>query len=130
MRENIRLSLRGIFSHKMRSILTMLGIIIGIAAIIAIVSTIQGTNEQIKKNLIGSGVNNVNVQLMQGDWTYEFYNGVPSGVRTITDEQYEELRNINNVESAAIYNRRQDYDGVYYLSNSLSGGYIYGVDTK
>ena len=130
MRENIRLSLRGIFSHKMRSILTMLGIIIGIAAIIAIVSTIQGTNEQIKKNLIGSGVNNVNVQLMQGDWTYEFYNGVPSGVRTITDEQYEELRNINNVESAAIYNRRQDYDGVYYLSNSLSGGYIYGVDTN
>ena len=85
MRENIRLSLRGIFSHKMRSILTMLGIIIGIAAIIAIVSTIQGTNEQIKKNLIGSGVNNVNVQLMQGDRTYEFYNGVPSGVRTTTD---------------------------------------------
>ncbi len=32
----------------MRSVLTMLGIIIGIAAIITIVSTIQGTNEQIK----------------------------------------------------------------------------------
>ena len=40
MVENIRLSIRGILSHKMRSILTMLGIIIGIAAIIAIVSTI------------------------------------------------------------------------------------------
>ncbi len=37
MGENIRLSIRGILSHKMRSILTMLGIIIGIAAIIAIV---------------------------------------------------------------------------------------------
>ena len=44
MGENIRLSIRGILSHKMRSILTMLGIIIGIAAIIAIVSTIKGTN--------------------------------------------------------------------------------------
>ena len=53
MLENIRLSFRGIWSHKMRSFLTMLGIIIGIAAIIAIVSTIQGTNEQIEKNLIG-----------------------------------------------------------------------------
>ncbi|MBO4235944.1 MAG: ABC transporter permease [Firmicutes bacterium] len=130
MIENIRLSFRGIFSHKMRSILTMLGIIIGIAAIIAIVSTIQGTNEQIKKNLIGSGVNNVNVQLMQGDWTYEFYNGVPEGIKPVTDDQYKELQSIDKVESAAIYNRRQDYDGVYYLSNSLSGGYIYGIDTN
>ena len=55
MFENIRLSFQGIWSHKMRSFLTMLGIIIGIAAIIAIVSTIKGTNEQIKENLIGSG---------------------------------------------------------------------------
>lgn len=39
----------------MRSFLTMLGIIIGIAAIIAIVSIIQGTNQQIEQNLIGSG---------------------------------------------------------------------------
>ena len=30
--ENIRLAFQGIWSHKMRSILTMLGIIIGIAA--------------------------------------------------------------------------------------------------
>ena len=47
MLENIRLSFRGIWSHKMRSFLNMLGIIIGIAAFIAIVSTIQVTNEQI-----------------------------------------------------------------------------------
>ena len=47
MLENIRLAFGGIWSHKMRSFLTMLGIIIGIAAIIAIVSTIQGTNDQI-----------------------------------------------------------------------------------
>ena len=33
MLENIRLSFQGIWSHKMRSFLTMLGIIIGIAAI-------------------------------------------------------------------------------------------------
>ena len=63
MLENIRLSLKGIWSHKMRSFLTMLGIIIGIAAIIAIVSTIKGTNEQIKNNLIGSGTNTVTIQL-------------------------------------------------------------------
>ena len=63
MLENIRLSFQGVWSHRLRSFLTMLGIIIGIAAIIAIVSTIKGTNEQIKKNLIGSGTNTTTVQL-------------------------------------------------------------------
>ena len=47
----------------MRSFLTMLGIIIGIASIISIVSTIKGTNEQIKKNLIGEGDNVVEIKL-------------------------------------------------------------------
>lgn len=49
MLENIRLSFRvcGVTDYVPSS--TMLGIIIGIAAIIAIVSTIKGTNEQIKK---------------------------------------------------------------------------------
>ena len=41
MIENIRLAFQGIWSHKLRFILTMLGIIIGIAAIITIVSTIK-----------------------------------------------------------------------------------------
>lgn len=70
MIENIRLSFRGIFAHKMRSFLTMLGIIIGIASIIAIVSTIKGTNDQIEKNLIGSGNNTVKISLYQEDWEY------------------------------------------------------------
>lgn len=66
MFENIILSFKGILSHKVRSFLTMLGIIIGIAAIIAIVSTIKGTNEQIKNNLIGAGNNTVKVALYNG----------------------------------------------------------------
>ena len=48
---NIKVALQGIWSHKLRSVLTMLGVIIGIASIIAIVSTINGTNEKIKNNL-------------------------------------------------------------------------------
>ena len=52
MLENIRLAFQGIWSHKMRSFLTMLGIIIGIASIIAIVSTIKGTSEQIKETAL------------------------------------------------------------------------------
>ena len=69
--ENIRLAFQGIWGHKMRSVLTMLGIIIGIASIITIVSTIKGTNEQIKQNLIGSGSNVVTVQLYQNSYPYD-----------------------------------------------------------
>lgn len=65
MFENMRLAFQGIWSHKMRSALTMLGIIIGIASIISIVSMMKGTNEQIKQNLIGNGNNIVEVQLCQ-----------------------------------------------------------------
>lgn len=129
MLENIRLSFKGIWSHKMRSFLTMLGIIIGIAAIIAIVSTIKGTNEQIKENLIGSGDNTVEIALYQGDWTYEMgYEGVPQGVPVINDSVLEEIKDIENVENASLYLSRQDYDGVYYLNTALSGGYVVGVD--
>ena len=129
MLENIRLSFKGIWSHKMRSFLTMLGIIIGIAAIIAIVSTIQGTNEQIKENLIGSGDNTVKIALNLGDWEYEMgYEGVPDGVPVISENVLNQIKEINHVEGASLYLSRQDYGGVYYLNTVLSGGYVIGVD--
>ncbi len=129
MIENIRLSFQGIWSHRMRSFLTMLGIIIGIAAIIAIVSTIQGTNKQIEQNLIGSGDNNVEIQLYQGDYPLEFsYEPVPAGIPVITPEALEEIREQEHVKGASLYRMRQDYDGVYYLQSSLSGGCVRGVD--
>lgn len=129
MFENIRLSFQGIWSHKMRSFLTMLGIIIGIAAIIAIVSTIKGTNEQIKQNLVGSGENTVEVSLFQGEWEYEMsYNGIPAGVPLVADEVVEQLKEIPHVENVSCYLNRQDYNGVYHLNTSLSGGYVRGID--
>jgi len=131
MFENIRMSFKGIWSHKMRSFLTMLGIIIGIAAIIAIVSTIKGTNEQIKQNLIGSGNNTVKIQLNQGDYEYEMddYSGIPEGVTQISDATMKKINNIDKVVSASRFLRRTDYNGyVYYMNNSLSGGSVTGVD--
>ena len=129
MIENIRLSFRGILSHKLRSFLTMLGIIIGIAAIIAIVSTIQGTNEQIQKNLIGYGVNNVTISLSQGDWSYDYSSGIPDGIPVVSKEQEEKLRKISHAENVSLFHVRQDYDAVYHLATSLSGGYVTGIDT-
>ena len=129
MFENIRLAFQGIWSHKLRSVLTMLGIIIGIAAIITIVSTIKGTNEQIKENLIGAGNNVVTVQLNQDGWIYDMsWNGVPAGVRTITEDTRAELEKISGVEKVSLYSNRSYADQIYYR-NTQFNGQIYGVDS-
>ncbi len=132
MIENIRLSFQGIWSHKMRSFLTMLGIIIGIASIISIVSTIKGTNEQIKKNLIGSGTNTVQIQLYQGDYQYEMlYNGLPDGIPVRNETTMEKIKSVKNVEDAAFYTSRSDYNNsVYYGNNGISGLQVFGVDNS
>lgn len=131
MLENIRLSFQGIWSHKLRSILTMLGIIIGIAAIITIVSTIKGTNEQIKENLIGSGNNNVTVSLYQDGYEYEFssYNGIPNGISPISDDLFDEICKTKNVKGASLFNKHSDWgESIYYNSTALSSSSIYGID--
>lgn len=130
MLENIRLSLQGVWSHKMRSFLTMLGIIIGIASIISIVSTIQGTNEQIKENLLGAGNNTVEVKLYQGDWPYEIadYNPAPKGVPVISEEVRQQIQDLDEVESVALYNNRSYAESIYYRDKNLQGANVLGVD--
>ena len=129
MVENIRLAFQGIWSHKLRSVLTMLGIIIGIAAIITIVSTIKGTNEQIKENLIGAGNNVVTVQLNQGGYAYDMsWNSIPQGVRMITEQTRQELEDISGVEGVSLYHSRSYAEGIYYLNTQFSGE-VYGIDS-
>ena len=53
--ENFRIALRSLMANKMRSILTTLGIIIGVAAVIAVVSIVQGLNFWISDQLQGVG---------------------------------------------------------------------------
>ena len=128
MVENIRLAFQGIWSHKLRSMLTMLGIIIGIAAIITIVSTIKGTNEQIKENLIGSGTNVVTVQLNQSGYAYDMsWQGAPAGVKPITEETRQELEAISGVEKVSLYNHRS-YANMVFYRNTQFNGQVFGID--
>ena len=128
MGENIRSAFQAIWAHKMRSFLTMLGVIIGIASIIAIVSTIKGTNEQIMQNLIGAGNNNVNVTLKQGDGEIWMDGGKPAGVLPVSDAQREEIRALDKVADATFYHVRNWVDGVTRNDLTLDGGKVYGID--
>lgn len=130
MIENIRLSFQGIWAHKMRSFLTMLGIIIGIAAIIAIVSTIKGTSEEIKNDLVGSGNNVVEVWLQNGDWKYSSGDSErPENVQELSDETMQEICDIEEVDSAAKYRIGVMWDNVTYKSNSVSSLSVIGSNS-
>ena len=129
MLENIRLAFQGIWTHKMRSFLTMLGIIIGIASIISIVSTIKGTTEQIKEQLIGAGNNAVEVLLYDGSSEYDASWGMTSAaLPQITDQQKEKIREIEDVASATFFYGRGYSEGIYYMEKSMQGGKVYGID--
>ena len=128
MLENIHLAFEGIWSHKLRSILTMLGIIIGIASIITIVSTIQGTNEQIKENLIGAGNNVVTVEPYQNGQQLDFsWNSVPQGIRQITEDTRQELEKISGAEKVSLYYSR-NYSQTLFYQNTQFNGKLYGID--
>lgn len=128
MLENIRLSFQGIWAHKMRSFLTMLGIIIGIAAIIAIVSTIQGTSEQIKENLVGSGNNLVEVKLSAGEWDYSTGDTSAQGIPVITEDIMAEVLAIDEVVTASKYRIGNMWEGINYKDVALENSSVYGVD--
>ena len=130
MKENIRLSIRGILAHKMRSFLTMLGIIIGIASIIAIVSTIKGTNEQIEKNLIGSGENIVNLVLYQDDFEYDMSMGIPSGFKEINNKTKRQLLSIDHVENVSVFKKRQEFEAITYGDKKINSANVLGIDNS
>ncbi|MCF0145310.1 MAG: ABC transporter permease, partial [Eubacterium sp.] len=127
MSENLRSAFQGIWAHKMRSFLTMLGVIIGIAAIIGIVSTIQGTNEQIEKSLIGSGNNNIPISLYSGSQTVDFTWEHPDGVKPFSDKQKEEIRALDGAADATFFNSR-NYVDIYHGSQFSESTTVRGVD--
>ena len=129
MWENIREAFDGIRSHKLRSALTMLGIIIGIASIITISSTIMGTNEQIKQNLIGAGNNTVEIVLYQGDYPFDAaYQAVPEYVPLLERSILREITAIPEIESASLFMRRDAYGMLWNGATGMNQGSIYGVD--
>ncbi|WP_294625385.1 MacB family efflux pump subunit, partial [uncultured Bilophila sp.] len=59
--EAFKMSVQAILAHKMRSVLTMLGIIIGIASVVSVVALGRGSQEKIIANISAMGTNTINV---------------------------------------------------------------------
>ena len=63
--ENIQLALNGLRVNKMRALLTMLGIIIGIGSVIAIMTVAGSMTNSITTSMQSMGANNITVSLTQ-----------------------------------------------------------------
>lgn len=59
----VKLAINGIVGNKMRTFLTMLGIIIGVSAVIILVSVAQGTKASVTENIESMGTNLVSVTI-------------------------------------------------------------------
>lgn len=136
MLDNLKLSFQSIFAHKMRSILTMLGVIIGIASIIAIVAMIEGQKESLKSSIVGTGNNSIAIMFqspeamaMGGDMMMMggSEEPPPDVIPTITDEQLEEAMVPDLVKSIAVF--YQNYTQAFYLNN-YSDSDLYAIDDK
>lgn len=60
--ESLRSALNSIWAHRLRSFLTALGIIIGVASVVAVVSIVQGLSHSITDQLQGLGSNSLTIQ--------------------------------------------------------------------
>lgn len=80
MLQSFKLAIKSIWGNKMRSFLTMLGIIIGVAAVIILVSLVNGYMGSVVESFASRGVNQINVNVtnltsrtVDVDQMYEFY---------------------------------------------------------
>ena len=68
--------------HRVRSIFTMLGIIIGVAALIAVVMMTQGVNEAVDNRFVNLGANVLTIS--PGSATYQGVSGAAGSAQTLT----------------------------------------------
>jgi putative ABC transport system permease protein len=60
--ETLKLAVAAIWAHKLRSALTLLGMIIGVAAVVVVVSLIQGFNAYVDEKIAGIGAKSYTIQ--------------------------------------------------------------------
>ena len=109
MLDNIRMAFTSLWANKMRALLTMLGIIIGIGSVIAIVTVGDSLSGSLTDSLQSFGVNNITVSLQQK--TESDSGGVrmfamtqPSEEDRITDAMLEEYTDVygDSIQSVAL----------------------------
>ena len=118
IQQAIKMAFRSIMGNKGRSILTMLGIIIGIASVMTIVSTVNGMNQQSLKQFEAMGSNRIDVQasLYNGqnafESLYDYCNSLGSDlVLGVTPDAYFSANVVYGSKSSKAMEKNQENMG-------------------
>ena len=109
------MALKSILQNKMRSFLTMLGIIIGVGSVTALVSVMQGTQRQVIEEYKKLGANTISVSFYEGrDISRdlrEFCQSVPKLIAGVTPNTSQSMkcRYKNKNWSTTIYFGNEDF---------------------
>ncbi|MDR1061929.1 MAG: ABC transporter permease, partial [Clostridiales bacterium] len=126
--ENMQLALEGLLSNKMRAILTILGIIIGIGSVIGIVTVGDAMSASVAKGMQGAGATNINVMLTgrdSEDWISAFGDKIAEK-DLITDEMIEKYierygGNVEAISLSSIGSPGRAQDGRRYANVTMVG---------
>ncbi|MDO5770287.1 MAG: MacB family efflux pump subunit [Psychrobacter sp.] len=136
--EAFKMSVLAMRAHKMRTLLTMLGIIIGIASVVAVVGLGKGSQEQILANISSLGTNTITVTdgYPYGDprRQYNDDNLTPEDAQAVADQPYvvsvspqldanTSVRYRNIQEAASVSGVGQDYLSVTGETLAMGQGF-------
>jgi putative ABC transport system permease protein len=117
--ESLRMALRGLAANKMRSALTMLGIIIGVAAVIALMGVGRGASAAIDSQINSMGTNLLFVS--PGSTSDSGVRTAQGSAQTLTYEDALALSDPTNLPAvAAVAPQVQEFGQVVYLSNNVN----------
>ena len=98
--ETLKLAAAAIWAHKLRSVLTLLGMIIGVAAVVAVVSAIQGFNRYIDEKIAGIGAKSY----------------------SITRFSFDDFKDQDTIAEAQRRNKELDFEDLEFLRTRLTHG--------
>lgn len=132
LKENVLLAVSGLKSNKMRSFLTMLGIIIGIGSVIGIVSIGQSLQQNVSEQMSSMGANSIYVYVAQRDNTNVMNNlngdtGKMDDADLLTEEQIERVRQKFGSEISALSYWADPVAGKATKGHNYANVTIYGV---
>lgn len=119
-----KIALRAIAANKLRSFLTMLGIIIGVASVIAMLAIGQGSKQSIQKNISEMGSNMIMIQPGQ-DRGHGRAQKDASEMQTLKLTDYEAL--CKDTKYLAAVSPNVSASGQFVNGNNNTPSTIYGV---
>lgn len=122
-KENLVLALESLRSNKMRAFLTMLGIIIGIASVIAIISVGDSLTASITTEMQGIGTNNIMINVREKDSKFENARGPAANIlSTGATAEDKDLITLEMLED--FQERFKDQVAAISLNESLGSGQV------